>query len=308
LTKGKTGLSTAMAYDPAFAITAASQIQDASTTFGNRKKILEEGGRSAEEATKGALESSASELVAKFAEKGITLKTDEAATLIKNELETGASGIGKAVADALTGTALKFDATLKLIVDANGAISQSQVVTSGISGVNSGPGMAGDTNGDGVVDDKDDTSTPRIGRVGDTATGRWGRTLGKHMAFTQGIAGRRTITSGLRNTNLGSGMSDHRFGNAYDLTGDNLGQYASTINGAGGFAEFHGSAGSRHLHVVPPSGDTSTPMGSMSGSSGGDTYSYNISVQGGPNSNADEIAQKVMTLIQNTQRSNRERQ
>ena len=224
--------------------------------------------------------------------------------LIVAEMEKGGNTAADALKTAIESSKLNVAGKLTIEVKEDGSITSSTVtdLTGGIGGGGNGTPPPTSTGG------YHDTATPRIGRVGDTSTGRWGRTLGKHMAFTQGIAGKRTITSGLRNTNLGSGMSDHRFGNAYDLTGDNLGQYASSINGAGGFAEFHGDAGSRHLHVVPPSGDTSTPMGSLSGSNGGDTYSYSISVQGGPNANADEIAQKVMTLIQSTQRSNRERQ
>lgn len=231
--------------------------------------------------------------------------------LIVAEMQSGGQQAANALKTAIESSKLNVAGKLQIEVKKDGTVLASTLtnVTGAIGGGGPAPvvppgGYAGDPTGQY----QNDTSTPRIGRVGDTATGRWGRTLGAHMAFTQGIAGNRTITSGLRNTNLGSGMSDHRFGNAYDLTGDNLGQYASTINGAGGFAEFHGSAGSRHLHVVPPTGDSSTPVGSLSGTGGGDTYSYNISVQGGANANANEIAQKVMTLIQETQRSTRERQ
>ncbi len=142
--------------------------------------------------------------------------------------------------------------------------------------------------------------------IGDTSTSRLSRTLGKHMAFNAQIAGNRTVTSGLRNTNLGSGMSDHKFGNAYDLTGDNLGQYASLVNGSGGFAEFHGAAGGRHLHVVPPSGDSSTPA-TTGGMGGTVTNNFNISVQGGPNANANEVARQVVTIIEEKQRSMKER-
>lgn len=104
-----------------------------------------------------------------------------------------------------------------------------------------------------------DTSTPR----GDTSVSRTlGNTLLSHNYFNGMLAGKRTITSSWRNYALGSPSSDHVTGRAYDLIGQNLGQYSSLINGAGGFAEFHGAAGSRHLHVVPPSGplgDDETP-------------------------------------------------
>jgi hypothetical protein len=152
-----------------------------------------------------------------------------------------------------------------------------------------------------------DTSSPRAGRVGDTSSSRWASTLGKHMAFDQ-MAGKRTITSGVRNYNLGSPSSDHTTGAAYDLTGDNLGAYANSVNGAGGFAEFHGAAGTRHLHVVPPMGDSMTPalVGAMAASGGSTSNSYSIVVNGGSDS-ADVIARKVMDEIERNNRSNQER-
>lgn len=153
-----------------------------------------------------------------------------------------------------------------------------------------------------------DTSSPRRGRVGDTASSRWGSTLGRHMAFSSMLPGNRTITSGVRNWGLGSPSSDHLTGRAYDLTGDNLGQYANMVNGAGGFAEFHGSAGSRHLHVVPPVGDSTTPalVSAMAASGGSTTNNYTINVNGGADP-ADVIARKVMDEIDRRERTNRER-
>jgi hypothetical protein len=164
--------------------------------------------------------------------------------------------------------------------------------------------LAGDKNEEDIPKD---TSSPRAGRVGDTTSSRWAATLGKHMAFDQ-MAGKRTITSGVRNYNLGSPSSDHTTGAAYDLTGDNLGAYANSVNGAGGFAEFHGAAGSRHLHVVPPMGDSTTPalIGAMASSGGSTNNSYSIVVNGGSDS-ADVIARKVMDEIQRNNRSNQER-
>jgi hypothetical protein len=160
----------------------------------------------------------------------------------------------------------------------------------------------------GNVAPKKDTSTPRYGKVGDTASSQFERTLGKHMAFNSGLAGSRTITSGLRNWGLGSPSSDHRFGNAYDLTGDNLGAYAESVNGSGGFAEFHGAAGTRHLHVVPPAGDTATAMaGAMSGMVSGGSNTYNISVVGGPGTDEAELARRVMAEIERRERDRQER-
>ena len=128
------------------------------------------------------------------------------------------------------------------------------------------------------------------------------------MAVSSLVPGNRTITSGVRDFNLGSPSSDHLTGNAYDLTGDNLGQYAGAINDSGGFAEFHGSAGSRHLHVVPPMGDSTTPamVGGMSSAGGSMTNNYTINVNGGSDP-ADVIARKVIDEIDRRERTSRER-
>ena len=141
--------------------------------------------------------------------------------------------------------------------------------------------------------------------TGDTTSDRWRRTLSKHSSLDSTVSGSRTITSGVRNNNLGSMMSDHRFGRAYDLTGDNLGQYAMAVKGAGGVAEFHGSAGSRHLHVVPPQGDASSPA-NVSGM-GGNTNNYVIHVSSA-SSDAEAVADAVMARIRRAERTSRERQ
>jgi hypothetical protein len=156
--------------------------------------------------------------------------------------------------------------------------------------------------------DTDDTRSPRRSRTGDTTSSRWRGTLGKHMAVSSLVPGNRTITSGVRDFNLGSPSSDHLTGNAYDLTGDNLGQYAGAINDSGGFAEVHGSAGSRHLHVVPPMGDSTTPamVGGMSSAGGSMTNNYTINVNGGSDP-ADIIARKVIDEIDRRERTSRER-
>ncbi len=142
---------------------------------------------------------------------------------------------------------------------------------------------------------------------GDTTSSRFSRTLASHSMFNSRIPGRRSITSGVRGTNLGSLGSDHRFGRAYDLVGDNLVSYANMVNGSGGFAEFHGGTGdgSRHLHVVPPSGDSSSPA--MVGSGAGTTNYYNIEVVGSPGMDVNALADTVMERIKRADRSNRER-
>lgn len=152
-------------------------------------------------------------------------------------------------------------------------------------------------------------------RKSDTATQRFGRTLSAHNALNNGIAGKRTITSGIRNTGLGSPSSDHLNGNAYDLVGQNLQAYANATKMNGGFAEFHGAAGTRHLHVVPgmgplgaAMGDSSTPaMAGAMAKADYSTHNYNITVNPSANASAAEIADEVIVRIERTQRSTRER-
>ena len=84
----------------------------------------------------------------------------------------------------------------------------------------------------------------------------------------------------------------------------------------GGFAEFHGNGVDRHLHVVPGPGaigDRRTPIASsnkqptlVAGGGRGDT-NYSFYIEGGPSASPDEIANKVMMKIKETERSNRER-
>lgn len=159
-----------------------------------------------------------------------------------------------------------------------------------------------------------DTYSPRAGRVGDTVTSRLGRTLSRHNYFNSMLTGKRSITSSWRQTGLGSPSSDHVTGNAYDLVGQNLGQYATMVNKAGGFAEFHGAAGSRHLHVVPPStpvGDTGTSrIGQMAPSAialAPQQSSVTINVYASEGQSEQEIARVVMNEISKAQRNYRER-
>jgi len=154
-----------------------------------------------------------------------------------------------------------------------------------------------------------DTSTPKAGKFGDTSTAKnLRRTMSRHSSFDGMITGKRTVTSSLRDFNLGSPSSDHATGNAYDLVGQNLGQYAGLIKSAGGFAEFHGGGGSRHLHVVPPPGpmgDTSTSvLAKMSGGTGsnnyeGDTYNITVNSGGDAQATARAVAQEIMKMQKN---------
>jgi hypothetical protein len=144
----------------------------------------------------------------------------------------------------------------------------------------------------------------------DTSTARFGRTVARHQALDGMVAGKRTITSGLRTNNLGSINSDHRFGYAYDLVGQNLGAYASNVKRAGGFAEFHGRGGSRHLHVVPGQGaigDTASPIGPIGGGMGITNNNINIQVYAPEGASPAAIADEVMTRINRAQRDSVER-
>jgi hypothetical protein len=148
-----------------------------------------------------------------------------------------------------------------------------------------------------------DSSSPRRNLVD---------TLAAHSSATSNIAGKRSITSGIRDYGLGSPSSDHRFGRALDITGQNLGLYKSAVESSGGFAEFHGSAGTRHLHVVPNSnavGDSSVPYMGASGSSASiqSNDSYSIVVNAASGQDAKEIAEEVFNRIQRSQRNSRER-
>lgn len=168
------------------------------------------------------------------------------------------------------------------------------------------PGGIGGADGDPTT--PNDTRTPRA--FGDSLTSRLGRTMSRHGFFDSQLSGRRNVTSAWRNWGLGSMNSDHVTGNAYDLTGDNLGAYAGMVNRMGGFAEFHGAGGSRHLHVVPgqtPIGDAMSPVGVASApvAVGGSTY--NVTVNALPGQDVNAIAAAVMAQIEAKERSNRER-
>jgi hypothetical protein len=137
-----------------------------------------------------------------------------------------------------------------------------------------------------------DTKTPRGRGIGDTTSSRLSQTMARHMAIDGMVSGSRTITSAYRTNNLGSLNSDHLTGRAYDLVGQQLGMYKTTVEKSGGFAEYHGRGGNRHLHVVPGPG-ISAPMGDMTVpaskkmtttptqmSSGGGDITVNLNVNG----------------------------
>jgi hypothetical protein len=158
-------------------------------------------------------------------------------------------------------------------------------------------------------------------KVGDTSTSRALRaTMGAHSRFNGMLPGKRMITSSWREHSLGSPSSDHASGRAFDLTGDNLQQYAKNINGSGGFAEFHGVNGERHLHVVPPigpMGDSSSPRGEQilamykasagstgagSASAGGDTFNITIMEAADAGATADAVVKKIVNMQKTARR------
>jgi len=155
-----------------------------------------------------------------------------------------------------------------------------------------------------------DTSTPR----GDTLSSRYSRTMSAHSQLDSMASGKRFVTSGWRNFDLGSPSSDHVNGRAYDLTGQNLGAYKSLVDASGGFGEFHGSAGSRHLHVVPntsggaPMGDSSSPATLGGGGGGGMTNNNNYTINiNGSDQSPEQIAEAVMQRIKSDEMSMSER-
>ena len=160
-----------------------------------------------------------------------------------------------------------------------------------------------------------DTRTPRGQAFGDTTSSRLSQTMGRHASMDSALTGKRTVTSSYRNYGLGSMNSDHVTGRAYDLVGQNLGQYQSLVRSTGGFAEFHGVNKARHLHVVPGSGamgDNGMPVAGLPrqplvSTSAGGGNEYNFYVTGNQNASAKEIADMVMQKVKEIERSNSER-
>lgn len=160
-----------------------------------------------------------------------------------------------------------------------------------------------------------DTYSPRGNQIGDTTTSKLSQTMARHQAMDGQLTGKRNVTSSWRNWNLGSSNSDHVTGRAYDLVGQNLGQYAKLVHSNGGFAEFHGNLASRHLHVVPgpvpgvgdtpvPAINTKTVSSANSTASGPGQYTININ---GANASPEAIANMVMAKLDDRERKYRER-
>ena len=214
--------------------------------------------------------------------------------LILGEMDQGVLGMTEAfksgakdLADALKNTTLGIAGTMTGTIDSHTGVVALNISPSFTQGSDLNPQASG------------------AKKAGDTATSRFGRTIGAHRQFDSMLPGKRTVTSGVRNWGLGSPSSDHLTGRAFDLTGDNLGQYSQMVNNSGGFAEFHGAGGSRHLHVVPPVGDTMNPA-ALGGAAAG-VVQYNISIPVQTDADPEQIAQTVIREIKRTQRSDMER-
>lgn len=182
---------------------------------------------------------------------------------------------------------------------------------SGIStgGAGGHPGSSGHSSGAGHksithFNPNPPTSVPPT--ISDTRTSRFAQTLMTHSALDALIPGARSIASGLRNFGLGSLGSDHLSGYAFDLTGDNLVSYADNMNRTGGFAEFHGDGDNRHLHVVPPHGDTSSPWVGR-GMGGSFQPIYNVHIYPQPSHSPHAIANMAMRAIDRRERDRMER-
>lgn len=120
-----------------------------------------------------------------------------------------------------------------------------------------------------------------------------------HAGYAANLGGHR-ITSGVRGWNLGSAHSDHLRGRAMDITGPRLGSYAQAVRAAGGYAAFHGTGGSRHLHVVPR---THRPEPVMA--AGGDTFHNELHFHGP--AKPFDVRSAVISANRDTARRRRER-
>lgn len=192
----------------------------------------------------------------------------------------------------------------------DGAELAYQAIRAALSG---GTYLRSDQVGTGMPGIKvtDGTGMPGIKpKEGDTASDRFRRTMSAHASMNGRFGGRRTVTSGVRNWNLGSLSSDHLTGAAFDLTGDNLLAYGKSVRDSGGFAEMHGGPDNRHLHVVPRTGDSYSPRPAGSGQSAPMAVAsgpITVNVYANEGQSVQAIADEVIDRIDRRDRSMRER-
>jgi len=129
--------------------------------------------------------------------------------------------------------------TVKITVD---------TVVQGFQGLGIGAPVDGGRKQQNGDDPTGDTASPRSRGMAS------GVLATAHARLSSGIPGTQRVTSGLRFHNLGSPGSDHARGRALDIQGPGLNAYANRVRAAGGYAAFHGSGPSRHLHAVPAGG------------------------------------------------------
>lgn len=227
--------------------------------------------------------------------------------LLEKDNPALAKTLGGTISDTMK-TAVKTanlsQSKLQLLADPSTLLGSINAILSGQSFTI--PVKSGGVAGSGGVLGSGGTVNQGGGHViGDTSSSRFGRTLSAHAAFNSAIPGNRQITSGMRNFGLGSLGSDHLNGGALDIIGDNLVSYASAMNNAGGFAEFHGDGDQRHLHVVPPHGDSATPF--MGGGTGSYSSNTNVTINAQPNHSPWAIAQMTIRQIDRRNREMAER-
>jgi len=235
--------------------------------------------------------------------QGITVDQgtmDRLQTMLGGTMQNSASAMQKAM---FTGGAYAAQAILAAMT---GGVVPPPPVTTPIAPV--APPVTGTGPGGGVGTAPSGNLYPYTdGELADTTTSRFSQTLAAHSSFNAMTPGKRLVTSGIRNTNVGSMNSDHITGRAFDLTGDNLVSYSQNVKEAGGFAEFHGGPGEqRHLHVVPPVGDSSSSY--VGGGGGGSTSNYyTIEVNASAGMDEESLANKVLDKIKRAERTSSER-
>lgn len=245
---------------------------------------------------------------------GITSQFDQAANRVADEVSKMREGVRSGITDAFGSEATKpmWWTLPPWWNPPGGDTAAPKRWLTKAAGLTTGTFSAGGSSGSmSSVSTYGSSYSDQLLGINDTTSSRLGQTLSRHNYFNSMLPGKRMITSSWRNTGLGSLNSDHVTGHAYDLVGQNLVGYAAAVNGAGGFAEFHGSGSDRHLHVVPgatPYGDAVSPMGSTATmASGSYNANYSIVVNASPNQDVSAIANEVMNRIEDKERQIRER-
>lgn len=155
-------------------------------------------------------------------------------------------------------------------------------------------------------------------QIGDTATsrargkaGNFANTLAAHQRISAMTGARPRITNAfVGGGGHGHGSGDHQAGRALDLVGRGLAAYGAQIRAEGGYAAFHGTGATRHLHAVP-AGDTTRSYARPRATGGG---SGGVAIEAGavtvtvtnPGANVD-VAQAVADGIRDYVRDREER-